>query len=283
MSHASPSPKHDAPYVFDLIHEPCFALVNCLTLMCVCVCSASSEIDDCSIVLHALVPWLSFELRRYERGIYLSIRTRLLSFVGDFQVHASDFAPTKQIHIWMLKQFRGDYPVFECDGIASFRFNVNKFDVNLISIPLTERTNFGQTKTIGNLLLKLTIPYDFGFRHRAMDTHSYIFAIVVKTENKAGWLPYTNSFAAIITVAVMVSCDGPMCGFASWFATSAVFSIYIYTFFVANRIDWMVWTVKHIRRNVELPEVISSIPHVYTKRTQQIDTCVIVYIHTKCV
>lgn len=49
------------------------------------------------------------------------------------------------------------------------RFDVpNTFDVNLISESLTERTNFGQTKTIANLLLKLTTPCNIGFQHTAL-------------------------------------------------------------------------------------------------------------------
>lgn len=42
---------------------------------------------------------------------------------------------------------------------------LNTFDVNLIIESLTERTNFGQTKTIANLLLKLTTSCDIGFQH----------------------------------------------------------------------------------------------------------------------
>lgn len=153
-------------------------LADELPLLCACAVRPLTEIYDCSIgprIARIAVNWISvsFELRHYERGIFFVFSsTSLHSFADHSRVHAlTDFGCvainaqrtllSTRIYLSVssaVRQFRAESilssTVSYIRNVSAFgrslKWNdsnaLNTFDVNLISGPLTERTNFGRKR-----------------------------------------------------------------------------------------------------------------------------------------
>lgn len=148
-------------------------LADELPLLCACAVRPLTEIYDCSIGPRIAVNWIavSFELRHYERGIFFSFFFYISSLVcwpfsrsrfNGFRLrfHKRPTYTLLHAYIYLFRVLRGNSELtLSClrlcrnsnvcirPELEVERFDaLNTFDVNLISGPLTERTNFGQKR-----------------------------------------------------------------------------------------------------------------------------------------